>query len=194
MSWMPQPPRPTPPVVRPSRQSAAFAKRGRSRRRIAWFTPTQVGNTWRRGCPHPLSSVHPKPVGNTLHPSKRAGDVSPPLGRSLQRPIVLNRPIHIRRSPKPPPVGPTSVGRPGNAVRPNPPQWGRLQSAVLVMPCAAPRFQRPTPVQRQHLNLRDNPAQVQAIGILLNRPADWSPQAPAELRKKLTAARRALYI
>ena len=116
MSWMPQPPRPTPPVVRPSRQSAAFAKRGRSCRRIAWFTPTQVGNTWGRGCPHPLSSVHPKPVGNTLHPSKRAGDVSPPLGRSLQRPIVLNRPIHIRRSPKPPQWG-TSVGRPGNAVR-----------------------------------------------------------------------------
>ncbi len=36
--------------------------------------------------------------------------------------------------------------------------------------------------------VRDNPAQVQAIRILLDRPADWSPQALVELKKKLTTA------
>ncbi len=35
--------------------------------------------------------------------------------------------------------------------------------------------------------VQENPAQIQAIGILLNRPTDWSTDALAELRKKLSS-------
>jgi type I restriction enzyme, R subunit len=36
--------------------------------------------------------------------------------------------------------------------------------------------------------VRENPAQVQAIGILLNRPQDWKPEVLNELRTKLAAS------
>jgi type I restriction enzyme R subunit len=36
--------------------------------------------------------------------------------------------------------------------------------------------------------VRDNPAQVQAIGILLGRPQDWKPEALTELRSKLATS------
>ncbi|MFO1007723.1 MAG: type I restriction-modification enzyme R subunit C-terminal domain-containing protein [Planctomycetaceae bacterium] len=36
--------------------------------------------------------------------------------------------------------------------------------------------------------VRDNPSQIEAIRILLERPADWSTEALKELRQKLTAA------
>jgi type I restriction enzyme R subunit len=37
--------------------------------------------------------------------------------------------------------------------------------------------------------VRENPAHIQAIGILLDRPRDWSTQALAELRQKLSQTR-----
>ena len=36
--------------------------------------------------------------------------------------------------------------------------------------------------------VRDNPARIEAIHILLNRPQDWSTEALSELKKKLAAS------